>query len=301
MVKYFVVSDIHGFLKELKDNLRLAGFQKQNKEHILVVCGDVFDRGPDNVGVYNFIMSVPKKRRILIKGNHEALYLALLKKNMPEAYDFSNCTVDTFCQIAGYDKGCLDYKYHSCMVGDFETWGKSAKTYWDQIVDIVKNHKITAWLQSDEWLDYYELDNYIFVHSFIPLHSKDGLPGYYIYDKELEYFPSWRTEATPAEWEDSRWGCPWKNYKDGLFKDEEQKGKTLVCGHWHVSDFWAKLGNWPIDGTESNIYYSKGIIGIDCGVFVDYRGFERTFIHPQEVLVIDNNICYDKYGVKLEE
>lgn len=99
-MRYFCVSDIHSFYNELIRALRQAGFNKRNKNHTLIVCGDIFDRGPDAVAVYKFLKSIPKKRCILIKGNHEPLYLELLTKPFPKGYDFSNHTVDTFCQLA---------------------------------------------------------------------------------------------------------------------------------------------------------------------------------------------------------
>ena len=45
MKTYFVCSDIHGFYKEWMKSLKEAGFNKNNPEHILIVLGDVFDRG----------------------------------------------------------------------------------------------------------------------------------------------------------------------------------------------------------------------------------------------------------------
>ena len=97
---YFVTSDIHGYASVLKESLKEKGFDKRNPNHILIVCGDVFDRGTEPLEVYKFLKSIPKKRCILIKGNHESLYFDLLKKKFPESHDFSNGTVRTFCQIA---------------------------------------------------------------------------------------------------------------------------------------------------------------------------------------------------------
>ena len=80
-MKYFVVSDIHSFYVGLKRALDRAGFNKRNKDHTLIVCGDIFDHGPDTLSVYKFLISIPKKRCILIKGNHELLYEELLEKS----------------------------------------------------------------------------------------------------------------------------------------------------------------------------------------------------------------------------
>ena len=59
------------------------GIDKENPEHILVVLGDIFDRGKETLEVYNFLRSLPDERLILIRGNHESLYLSLLDKSFP--------------------------------------------------------------------------------------------------------------------------------------------------------------------------------------------------------------------------
>lgn len=296
MKEYFIVSDIHSFYTQLKDALNNSGFDKKNKDHILIVCGDVFDRGPDAIKVYNFIRSIPKSRRILIKGNHEGLYLRLLKKELPKCYDFSNGTVDTFCQISGIPESQLGYEYHSDIMGDFETWAPDAKETWSMIVDRVKKHPITKWLKSKEWVNYYELDNFILVHSFIPY---NGAIEY----NNAEYRSDWR-DADDKAWYNAAWGCPYKEYLRGLFSTEEKQGKRLVCGHWHTDDFWRFLSHDLEHKTE--IYYSKGIIAIDGGVQrkinIDEDTLEVSFVyvHPQNVLVIKDGKCYDQHGNKLK-
>ena len=72
-MKYFVVSDIHSFYTPLKTCLDQAGYDVNNPEHIFVLNGDLFDRGNEASEVFNFVRSIPKERRILIRGNHEYL------------------------------------------------------------------------------------------------------------------------------------------------------------------------------------------------------------------------------------
>ena len=140
-MKYFVVSDIHSFYSELKKALDIAGFNKRNKDHTLIVCGDIFDRGPETVKLYKFLTSIPKKRCILIKGNHELLYEKLLEKKLPESYDFSNHTVDTFCQIAGYGLEILTPEYWH-KFGDVPH--ERIQQAWQEILTEVKQSQITA-------------------------------------------------------------------------------------------------------------------------------------------------------------
>ncbi len=68
MKKYFVVSDIHSFYKPFINELTRKGFDACNNEHVLIVCGDLFDRGSESLKLYEFIKSLPKERRIIIRG-----------------------------------------------------------------------------------------------------------------------------------------------------------------------------------------------------------------------------------------
>ena len=296
-MKYFVVSDIHSFYTELKRALDKADINKRNKDHTLIVCGDIFDRGPDTLSVYKFLTSIPKKRCILIKGNHELLYGELLEKSFPESHDFSNHTVDTFCQIAGYSPEILTSKYWRDL-GDVPY--ERIQQAWQEIITEVKQSPITAWLQSDRWKYWHEVGNYIFVHSFIPLKNLDHMPAYYTYNRKFEYFKDWRETANNFELEDATWGCPYQQYLDGYFKEEAANGKVLVCGHWAVTDFRQHINNkWSED---TSIYKFENIIGLDCGVW-KYRD-TKAYYHPQNVLVIDDkdfNKCYDQYGTELKD
>ena len=290
-MRYFCVSDIHSDYTDLKLALKKAGFDKKNKNHTLIVLGDCFDRFSETVELYNFLSSIPKKRCILIRGNHEYLFRDLLNKSVPDAHDLSNHTVDTFCHIAHID------------IDDLHCGNVS----WKEITDSVKSSKIWAWLNSKQWVNYFELGPYIFTHSFIPVRIqekyKQVLSIYSPYDlsgKAFEYREDWRN-ATNYEWEDATWGDPVDYYKAGLFEEESKKGKILVVGHWHVSDFWKRIANIKsYDQPITDIYYSQDFIGLDCGIFREPMG---GYYHPQNVLVIDDkdfSTCYNQYGYKLE-
>ncbi len=244
MRKYFVTSDVHSFYNELLKELTKKGFDIENDEHILLFCGDLFDRGPDSLKMYDFIKSLPRERRILIRGNHEYLFNDLLKKDLPDGYDYSNGTVKTLCDLT-FNK--------------YSNWHDLVQ---DKILDEIKE-----WFLSDEWIDYYETNNYIFTHTFIPLNIDPSLEikhMYFVDVKNLTYKENWR-ESTPSEFENATWGCPWKLAKAGLNKT----GKTIVSGHWHTSDFFNNLKNLKekYDTQKNNpIFISKKykLIGLDA-------------------------------------
>jgi serine/threonine protein phosphatase 1 len=268
---YFVVSDIHGFYSELLEGLASKGFNSNNPNHTLVVIGDIFDRGSRSMDVYNYLKGLHKDRRILIRGNHEDMFVELVKKSFPSTYDFHNKTVDTFCQLTGHDEDeLLKYYYYT----DEESMGKfkiMAMHQWKEISKLVSKMGIDAWIQSDEWVNYYELGDFLFTHSFIPL-------------REGEYNPKWRSNATEDEWIRYRTGCPWRIFQQGYFKEESDKGKILVFGHWHTSEIHRVIGG-NVGPDINDIFYGKGFIALDGGVQIK----NNKLVHHCNVLVIKDN------------
>lgn len=264
MKKYFVTSDLHSYYDEFIGVLDKAGFDISNPDHILIVCGDLFDRGPKTKELLEFIKGIPQDRRVLIRGNHEELFEVLLHKSFPEKHDFSNGTVRTFCALADADIDKLDksYWYKQEIVDNVPkgTYSFRPYEYWREIKEKVYNFKIVEWFNSKEWVNYFEVYNYIFVHCFIPTPTPYDL--YSPTRSKPIYREDWRN-STQTEWRDSTWGCPWRLYLEGLFKPEEKKGKTLVCGHWPVNDFHLYLEkHGSLDNYD--IYIGKHLIGLDA-------------------------------------
>ena len=106
--KYFVLSDIHSYFDQMQEALASAGFDINNDNHVIIICGDIFDRGPKSIELYEWLKDLPESRLILVQGNHELLYFSLLEKDYPDKHDFSNGTVRTFCSLAGVDYMDMD-------------------------------------------------------------------------------------------------------------------------------------------------------------------------------------------------
>ena len=280
MSKYFFMSDIHSYAKCMKEALKRAGFNKNNPDHILVICGDIFDRGYETLKVYEYIMSLPKERRVMVRGNHELLYLELLESSFPGQHDFSNGTVRTFCAIAGIDENELNIRAKVADSYIFNT-GSSKRDVQQEVMETWRKVKakvaaspITEWLRSDEWVNYFEIDDLICVHSFIPLRVMrneetkwiKNYPPYQVHPKLLEVIPNWRTEAKRLDWEDATWGCPYKQFDAGHFNAEIEANpkKKLVCGHWHVSDFHNNYEYDENDRMNLKIYFGDNLVGLDA-------------------------------------
>ena len=230
MPKFFVTSDIHSFYDELMFALKNAGFDENNEDHYLVVCGDCWDRGPESAKVWKYLRDLPRK--VLVRGNHEQLLLNCCERGYPGQHDISNGTAKTI--------------FHLGYGDEFEDWCKYTLA------------KVRPFI--DSMVNYFETKNYIFVHSWIPVINKDGLPAHYTYGRKFEFNPDWRN-ASQEDWDAATWGNPFAMADRGLMPN-----KIIVFGHWHASTGWAKTEGRSEFGEDAKFdpYYGDGFIAIDA-------------------------------------
>lgn len=203
---YFVLSDIHSFYTIMMKSLFKNGFEIENKSHVLLLCGDAFDRGEESVEMFEFLKRMQSDGRLIyIRGNHEDLlkdcYREMLisanNKRVSDWYlnkiHFSNGTVSTIEQLCKPDNR-------------FDV--NVLKEKIEPVIDFIDSNCV----------DYYEIDDKIFVHGWIPL------------------VKNWR-EAPFEEWSTARWTNGMLAWKCGNVED----GKTIICGHWHCSWGWSHL------------------------------------------------------------
>lgn len=234
-MRYYVTTDVHGHLTELKNALQEKGFFDDPEPHKLIICGDLFDRGQEALALQHFILDLLLKDQvILIRGNHEDMTMDLLHQwdnySFLERHHLHNGAVDTVCQLTGSSTRDL--------MADHRRVGRAfLKTSLVQtIIPATKN--------------YFETEHYIFVHGWIP--CKDG----YIYD------PKWR-DAGKNQWRSARW----TNGMEAAHRGVIVKGKTIVCGHYHCSfghsHYHGDGGEFDRSANFSP-YYDKGIIALDA-------------------------------------
>ena len=232
MVKFFVVSDIHGFFDEFKKALDNAGFDPKNNEHWLICCGDYFDRGPKPLELMNFLMEL--SRVILVRGNHEDLLVECCERRNFLSHDVQNKTDDTIRQIGGNTL----FFYEDCR-----------NTL----------NRVNPFL--NKMVNYFETKNYIFVHGWIPLIDENDLLKYYRRGHNYSYNPDWRN-SNDVEWEFARW----INGIDAGFDGLIEPNKTIVCGHWHCSYAHA-IANYINNKNhipDFSPFYGDGFIAIDA-------------------------------------
>jgi hypothetical protein len=234
--KLFVTSDIHSYYSIFIEELNKKGFDKDNPDHWLIVCGDCFDRGPESEELLHFLMTL--ERKILIKGNHDLLLQECCYRTFPYSHDKSNGTTRTIQDISKM------YSAYDFAAACEVTLNKTAR-YRELLVN------------------YFETKNYIFVHSWIPTNVKfaeDNKP-WYQQGKTLAWMEDWRN-ANDVEWEEAMWGNPFARAEQDLNKT----GKTIIFGHWHCSTGHRLLGNCKDEFDGYAIWepcYFKNTIGID--------------------------------------
>jgi len=77
----YVIGDIHGCSKQLKEMWKKIKFNKATDK--VIFLGDYIDRGPDSYGVIKFIQrkqrQFGRKRIVALRGNHEQMAIDALK------------------------------------------------------------------------------------------------------------------------------------------------------------------------------------------------------------------------------
>lgn len=255
--RFVVVSDVHSHYTPLKNALDEVNFNPNND--ILISAGDLLDRGNETIETIKFILSLPKC--IIVRGNHDILMQDLLDRGYSCSHDKHNGTERSYYQILNYYCDKLSFnKDPNDMVREVLT------PLWRKMVN------------------YCELKNHIFVHSWIPMLPEGK------YNKVYMPNPEWRN-ASQAEWNEAMWGNPFDLADDGF----NITNKTMVFGHWHTSGKWAETEGLTEFGGNAkfDIFYGKDYIGIDACT---------AYTKKVNALVIEDEFdeeWFEKYGGKI--
>lgn len=228
-MKIFAVSDIHGHCTELKNALSVAGFDKENENHLLVCCGDYFDRGSENTAVMKYLERI--KNKIMLLGNHEDMLREILITGRLREHNYLNGTDLTITDFFG--KGSVD------SLGQIDFSGRTRDL--DRLEEFLGEMK-----------NYFETKHYIFTHGWLPT-AIDG--GLHIKD-DFRKLPD-------SIWKKARW----VKWTDMCGICEVPDGKTIVCGHVPVQ--YAYRVNSLRNHENSDIFSDCGMTAIDGGVFMN--------------------------------
>ncbi len=248
-MKYYVIADPHGFLKETRAALERAGYFQDPEPHRLIVCGDVLDRGEEAIGMSEFLATLLRRGELIyIQGNHEDLMMQCMQEVAKgNAYDiacgmshhYSNGTWDTLLQLGGMSA-------RQAVENPYELVHRVRNsTYYRELLPIA--------------ISYYETKSYIFCHGWIPTSIKGFGTG-----KTYTYLDGWRETATVEDWRKSRW----LNGMELACKHKIlEAGKTVVCGHFHTSYGHSHINHICTEWDKDAIFtpfYADGIIALDA-------------------------------------
>lgn len=143
-MRYFIFSDTHGNFTALKKALDDAGYDKNNKNHWLISAGDLFDRGKENIEIFEFLSSIEQKTMIL--GNHDQFLLDILNDNFSELSwncrnngltttlaAFSNIREEYLYSISEKDNFSVGFKISTVIQRNFP----KLKKFLDSMVDVI--------------------------------------------------------------------------------------------------------------------------------------------------------------------
>ena len=239
MKKYFVMSDIHSFYNEMITALKLKHFDDKNPDHILVVCGDLFDRGPDTVKVFEFAKSLAEQGRfIYVRGNHEDMLFECIEELKMCCMGHHHVTNGTFSTIVQF----TEENMYDLYLGLFDRTKFAMKIA--PLVNFINEYAV----------DYYEIDDHVFVHGWIPCEPVLG--------------------KVKEDWREGNWNqARWLNGMACWHKGAKVEGKTIVCGHWHCSWGHSHLDRKRKEFPDKNRkdwlesfkpYIKEGIVAIDA-------------------------------------
>ena len=225
-MKYFVSGDIHGFFDEWQNALKDKGFDLDNHEHKIILCGDLFDRGSQPKEIIDFVLK-HKDKVILIRGNHEDLIEQMIERNSSDYGDLCNGTAQTIVDL-----------YPEWQISEFDLNKIAKETRLQEVLDMC--------------IDYYETKHYIFVHGWIPI-----IENCYLYDS------NWRT-ARKERWEKARWTNPVEMYRYEIYEPNKTIvcGHWHCSALWHEQnpDEYEEFG----DKANFEPFITKNMIAIDA-------------------------------------
>ena len=225
-MKYFVSGDIHGFYDEWQSALKEKGFDINNPNHKIILCGDLFDRGSQPKEIIEFVLK-HKDKVILIRGNHEDLMEQMIERNSSDYGDLCNGTAQTIVDL-----------YPEWQVSEFDLKKIAKVTRLQEVLDMC--------------VDYYETKHYIFVHGWIPI-----VENCCLYDSE------WRT-ARKERWEKARWSNPVEMFRYEIYEPNKTIvcGHWHCSALWHElnPDEYEEFG----DKANFEPFITKNMIAIDA-------------------------------------
>lgn len=232
--KYFVCSDTHGFHFEFLKYLYASGFDENNECHILVICGDISDKGcffkEHLLFLYNLYL---RGKLVLLRGNHDYALIGFLTHHNVFKRFYKSGLVDTVNSLLDNHFSFEDFKKSFSDKDDSDVF-----TSWQSIASSMIRKKYPFILDFfNSFLDYYETDNYIFTHGSIDYKCADWHNPMY----KGKYCEGWTALHFISP-------LYYKHFVNNT-------GKTLIVGHLN-----ADLMRFTLENIQPNPVYQMNSI-----------------------------------------
>lgn len=175
-MKYYVVSDIHGFYTPMVEALTRAGFFEDKEPHKLIVCGDMFDRDFEAHRVQEFMLDLLHRGELIyIRGNHEDMFVRMLDylqtSDMYHIYEINRFITN----------GIMDTAIQLCRMSTNDAYRHPRR--------MVERTKQTPYYTEliPASVDFFETEHYVFIHGWIPARQIGNEHRRYAYESD------WRT------------------------------------------------------------------------------------------------------------
>lgn len=268
--RIFAISDPHAFFEETIRDLTADGFDPLNDNHLLIVCGDLFDRGPDSVKIFKWLYNLTRRGNcVVVKGNHDKFLQDFLEgSDSPFNYLHNGLrtTIADFTHgFSSFELWCELEKEGELSVDAFAEWAAICrKMIMEEYPDLL------PWLKSLP--DYYETENYIFVHGAIDTEAED----WHNPDYQYRFLSGWDALA----------------FDDGTFFGEkiENTDKTVVIGHFgtrYLRDMYPEmyLKREDEDKDDMLVRADGRVVALDATTAVSHR--VNVYIIDEELLGSD--------------
>ncbi len=274
--KLFFCSDLHGYYLTFREAIDKAGFNPKDESHLLVILGDLFDRGCASSDIYKYVRKLESRgKAYVLNGNHGLFLIKFLQKQYDtSAWNYFHNGLDETIgdllhQSKPFEKYCLHYHLNKNYINS-ETFCK-----WQDVAAAAINNHYPGML---EWLKtrpkYFESKHYIGVHGAIDVNVDD-----------------WH-EPNCKRWVYKNWDM--LDFDDGSFFGSEinNTDKTVIIGHFGTSELrriYAKSGIISKDNPDNDY----DILYRDDGKVIAIDG--TTVISEQvNVLVVEDEMLEDE-------
>lgn len=245
-MKLFFISDIHSFYDETIEALKKAKYDENNPNHLLIVVGDIFDRGRQTLQVYEWLLRLTRENKaIVLSGNHHKFLIDFLKGSISPFNYINNGLKETIADFwhrtAPFESWCIVDENCEITQEAYEKWVNICRK------DINREYpELLPWLESMP--RYFESKSTIATHGALDLHV-----------------PDWHYPHCSKYWLRD-WDA--LDFDDGSFLGvKNTTGKKIIIGHYDTGSLRKiyGLGNkndYSILETKDNKVFIDGCVAL---------------------------------------